>query len=932
MNKLKRFAALVLALLIVTATLPTFVTFAADSDMRYGRKLLGEMSNGSNMQAVYDQLVTECADATAEIKVNIGENNIDDDSLCEIFNLFYYDYPEYFWLNGAYSFSGTTESVNFKPIYTFTGDALTKAKSDYNAKVTKLTSGISGSDYEKAKTLHDRLIDTVQYEPTNNDQNAYGALVEGKAVCNGYARAYQHLMISVGIPAWYIRGTSVNPATNLYESHAWNLVKLDGKWYYTDVTWDDQGDNTFYAYFNVTKSNFDKDHNVDDKFKNYIKNIDATSTEANYYVKSNRVLNGYNRAELIAIIKADKYKTQLYINGDVNKFINDFSDDFQNLATELQVVKSVNIINIGNAVILDFETIGVWKANANGCWYQYPDGTYPTNKLEKIDGAFYYFNESGYAVKGWATIGDGWYYFNESDYKMAVGWLQIGSSKYYFNSNGKMVSGWFKIESTWYYFNPDGSMATNCWVGNYWVNESGTMATGWKNIDGSDYYFTEESGFTKGWKVIDGQKYLFDTNGKCIENVHKFVIDVSKNQDNIDWDKVVSAGVDAVILRSSYATDVDRKFNEYISQLNEKGIPYGTYTYNTATTVEEAETQAKKVVEILKNANANPTMPVFVDIEQDDGKCDLVAVAKTYMAVFVENGYLPGIYANKNYWTNYLNDESLDLYYKWIAQYGVNNGYPSTAVSPNANGENYMMWQYTDKGVLDGITDNTVDFNGLFDNYIKADGWRLVNSKYYYYQNGYLTIGWKEIGGSWYYFYSDGQMAASTWIGNDYVTASGAMGYSTWQQDSNGWWYSYADGSYAIGWAVIDGSWYYFNASGYMQTGWQLIGSDWYYFYSGGQMATNTWIGNDYVTASGAMGYSTWQQDSNGWWYSYADGSYAIGWAVIDGSWYYFNASGYMQTDWALIGGSWYYFYSGGQMASNCYVGGYWLTASGVMA
>ena len=176
-----------------------------------------------------------------------------------------------------------------------------------------------------------------------------------------------------------------------------------------------------------------------------------------------------------------------------------------------------------------------------------------------------------------------------------------------------------------------------------------------------------------------------------------------------------------------------------------------------------------------------------------------------------------------------------------------------------------------------------------------ATGWATIGGSWYYFdESGYMQTGWQSIDGTWYYFYDSGVMATSTWIGNDYVTASGAMGYSTWQLDGNGWWYQYADGSYATGWQVIGGSWYYFNASGYAVTGWQVIGGTWYYFNAGGDMVT--------------------------------------GWASIGGTWYYFNAGGDMATGWALIGGSWYYFYADGSMASNCYVGGYWLTAGGAMA
>jgi len=97
------------------------------------------------------------------------------------------------------------------------------------------------SDYEKVKIVHDYLIDTVDYEKNlskHDIYNLYGALVNKKCVCEGYAKAFQYLMNEIGIENTIIIGTGTN-SRNETENHAWNYVKLDGKWYAVDVTWDD---------------------------------------------------------------------------------------------------------------------------------------------------------------------------------------------------------------------------------------------------------------------------------------------------------------------------------------------------------------------------------------------------------------------------------------------------------------------------------------------------------------------------------------------------------------------------------------------------------------------------------------------------------------------------------------------------------------------
>lgn len=78
---------------------------------------------------------------------------------------------------------------------------------------------------------------------TENYQNPYGALFEGKANCLGYAKAYAALCHEAGIISIPVYGTVPTGG------HAWNMVKLDGKWYHVDTTWMDKGSTVDEAYF-----------------------------------------------------------------------------------------------------------------------------------------------------------------------------------------------------------------------------------------------------------------------------------------------------------------------------------------------------------------------------------------------------------------------------------------------------------------------------------------------------------------------------------------------------------------------------------------------------------------------------------------------------------------------------------------------------------
>ncbi len=371
MQRFKKVIALVLTVFMLVTLLPSIAANAADADMRYGRKKLGEMTNGAALQFAYDKLVSGCA-ANTPTSIDMSQCAVSVKEFTDyVFPMFYGDYPEYFWVsNGGYSYTHTADSakklLSVTPGYHSGIGNLASAKSAFNSKVEQLTASLSGSDYDKAKTLHDRLIQTVTYTSAQNDQNAYGALVEGKAVCNGYARAYQHLMLKAGIPAWYVRGNSINPTTNNREDHAWNLVKLDGQWYYTDVTWDDQGSNTFYAYFNVTTQQILTDHTLDAGYAALVPQ--ATATAANYYLKENRSFTGYDRAKLVNLLKKDQKKSQFYITGDQNAFLSALNSDLLNIGKDLggtgafQI--SYSVVSLGNAMILEVVVVGEGHTHA----------------------------------------------------------------------------------------------------------------------------------------------------------------------------------------------------------------------------------------------------------------------------------------------------------------------------------------------------------------------------------------------------------------------------------------------------------------------------------------------------------------------------------------------------------------------------------------
>lgn len=107
-------------------------------------------------------------------------------------------------------------------------------------KSTYITSGMS--DFEKEIQIIRYIVENCSYnKDTDNSWSAYGALVEGEAKCMGYADAFMVLGKACGLDVRYI----------VSSTHAWNLIKLDGKWYHVDVTWEDPdmpGGNNGYGF------------------------------------------------------------------------------------------------------------------------------------------------------------------------------------------------------------------------------------------------------------------------------------------------------------------------------------------------------------------------------------------------------------------------------------------------------------------------------------------------------------------------------------------------------------------------------------------------------------------------------------------------------------------------------------------------------------
>jgi transglutaminase/protease-like cytokinesis protein 3 len=175
------------------------------------------------------------------------------------------NHPEIFYVDTVIYYSDGV--VKFK--YKYPRATILKMNKALNQQADKIVNQAKQkkTQFEKVLTIHDAVVNSVRYDEANLekgtlpdlDYTAYGALVNKTAVCDGYAKAMNLLLNRAGIWSVKVTGTANG------EDHAWNLVKVDGKYYYLDSTWDDpvsfdKTDILRYKYFLVTGSQLAKDH------------------------------------------------------------------------------------------------------------------------------------------------------------------------------------------------------------------------------------------------------------------------------------------------------------------------------------------------------------------------------------------------------------------------------------------------------------------------------------------------------------------------------------------------------------------------------------------------------------------------------------------------------------------------------------------------
>jgi hypothetical protein len=188
------------------------------------------------------------------------------------------EYPE---IDYGYSESGMKiegiegdkeRTLDITIAYRLEKDEMIRQKNMVEDKVKGILDDIiesSMTDVQKEIAIHDYIVKNAEYDqiganeeiPIPENHNPYGVLIDGKGVCESYAKAFYLLAKEAGLEVKYVTGVGKNSTGS--QNHAWNMVRFDdGAWYNVDVTWDDpvveNPENKFmqvsYDYFNVPDS------------------------------------------------------------------------------------------------------------------------------------------------------------------------------------------------------------------------------------------------------------------------------------------------------------------------------------------------------------------------------------------------------------------------------------------------------------------------------------------------------------------------------------------------------------------------------------------------------------------------------------------------------------------------------------------------------
>lgn len=319
----------------------------------------------SSLHDLYAEIYTILMEEGEDVKVSATS----DEDLKYAFQCVFNDHPEIYWVDGfsyvRHEQNGEVLYYTFTGKYTYTVDERRVMQVDIDAYTSRALSGISStaSEYDKVKYVYEYLIEHTEYDlMAEENQNILSVFKNGRSVCSGYAKAMQYLLYKLGVECTIVVGKVYTG-----EGHAWNLVNIDGSYYYVDVTW---GDASYildgevassddmpinYDYLNVTTSELLQTHIID----NVVPMPVCISTEANYYNHEGAIFYGYDYSRMYNLFANAYAEGKSVVTIKCSDAIA-YQDVYEELVTNQHVFEFLQGTSVSFTVTEDTYTMNFW--------------------------------------------------------------------------------------------------------------------------------------------------------------------------------------------------------------------------------------------------------------------------------------------------------------------------------------------------------------------------------------------------------------------------------------------------------------------------------------------------------------------------------------------------------------------------------------------
>lgn len=255
-----------------------------------------------NEQRAYRQIIEGVKERKTDFYVTLSEA----DSLDKTYHAVMKDHPELFWIQNKKEVFRTTYGdstyCTFSPGYEYDSQesaAIEKAMDDAYWDI-KWSIADDYSEYDIVRAVYTYVIDHADYAFSDHDQSVAGIFYYKNAVCAGYARAMQYLLERLGIYCLYVDGDVLGRT----DGHAWNIVRIDGEFYYVDATNADQpeflkGDAAALAEHKTTIMDylcpFPEEYEITYTPSDEFIVPPCTAKDKNFYVLNNGIFDNYDR-------------------------------------------------------------------------------------------------------------------------------------------------------------------------------------------------------------------------------------------------------------------------------------------------------------------------------------------------------------------------------------------------------------------------------------------------------------------------------------------------------------------------------------------------------------------------------------------------------------------------------------------------------------